>query len=87
MTGQISIPVEAARVQELAYLCGLHPGEEIRRAGRIMPFKYPSASPRRRGRTAFPRAHTAAVAPEYPVIFEGAWREMKIEEPAAIAEE
>src|SRR3954463_9504124 len=44
MTGQIRIPLEAARIQELAYLCGLHPGEEMRRAGRIMLFKYPSAS-------------------------------------------
>jgi hypothetical protein len=29
MTGQISIPLEAARIQELAYLCDLHPGKEI----------------------------------------------------------
>src|SRR5436305_10106027 len=33
MTGQIRIPLEAARIQELAYLCDL---EEMRRAGRIV---------------------------------------------------
>src|SRR5947209_2479899 len=39
----------------LAYLCDLHPGE-MRRADRIMLFKYPSASLRRSRRAIFPRS-------------------------------
>src|SRR4051794_38868923 len=58
-TGQIRIPLEAARIQEPAYLCDL---EEMRRAGRIVLFKYPSASPRRRGRATFARAHLVRIS-------------------------
>src|SRR4051794_41063890 len=64
MTRQIRIPLEAARIQELAYLCDLHPGPDH-------AVQVSVGVSKARGRATSPRAHLvriAAVAPEYPVI-------------------